>query len=452
MFYLQISWGFPVFQSPNLGQGVVHRKSRPLLEIDPVEFLPIAHDQKFRHFAVNFGFPMLARVQPVDDQVFEADDDAAQASFELDGFARGILAGELGSGSLNGHVQSLMDPIAALFDEVQLPQRRVESLAVGVGQVDVGREIDLAGVIRKGQAPDEDRRRLAPVLQNAGDQTGHQHLAGEGSFGRADLCQDVFDIHGRMITTRDRGNKPGRGNLFDPLFIYTGVDKMSASSLLLAIPGQIGDNSLRAEYESFLEAALAMGRDTGEGPVWGTSDKARLGELVARGREGDLAAVESIYEMFKRPVFGLIYRHTQNQAVAEDLLQDVFLKIFSNLRNVRDAATFPGWIFRIALNTCYSYLRQKKAQGEKLVSLDDLGGNVEDRASEAVEKDLRGPLEQAIQTLAPRLRSVFVLHDVQGFKHEEIARTLGCAVGTSKSQLFKARIKLREFLRSKGAV
>jgi RNA polymerase sigma-70 factor (ECF subfamily) len=452
VFYLPVSWGFPVFQGLKLGQSVVNRKSRPLLEISPVEFLPIAHDQELRHFAVNFGFPMLARVQPVDDQVFEADDDAAQASFELDGFARGILAGELGSRSLNGHVQSLMDPIAALLDEAQLPQGRVESLAVDVGQVDVGREINLAGVIRKGQAPDEDRRRLAPVLQDAGDQTGHQHLAGEGSFGRADLRQDVFDIHGLMITTTDRGNKPGRGNLLPGFFIYTVVDEMSASSLLLAIQGQFGDNTLRAEYESFLAEALDMERTSREGPVWGTADKARLAELVERGRAGDLAAVESLYEMFKRPVFGLIYRHTQNQAVAEDLLQDVFLKIFTHFREVRDEGTFPGWVFRIALNTCYSYLRQKKAQGDKLVSLDDLGGNVEDRASEAVEKDLRGPLEQAIRTLAPRLRSVFVLHDVQGFKHEEIARTLGCAVGTSKSQLFKARIKVREYLRAKKAV
>ena len=227
---------------------------------------------------------------------------------------------------------------------------------------------------------------------------------------------------------------------------------MSASSLLLAIQGQFGDNTLRAEYESFLAEALDMERDTRGGPVWGTADKARLAELVERGREGDLAAMESLYEMFKRPVFGLIYRHTQNQAVAEDLLQDVFLKIFSHLRNVRDTATFPGWVFRIALNTSYSYLRQKKAQGVKLVPLSDLEGRLEERGGEPVERDLRKPLDEAIQALAPRLRSVFVLHDVQGFKHEEIARALGCAVGTSKSQLFKARIKIREYLRAKKAV
>jgi len=227
---------------------------------------------------------------------------------------------------------------------------------------------------------------------------------------------------------------------------------MDSPGLILAIQDQIGDNSLRAEYESFLEAALDMERTSREGPVWGTADKARLADLVERGRDGDLAAMESLYEMFKRPVFGLIYRHTQNQAVAEDLLQDVFLKIFSHLRNVRDTATFPGWVFRIALNTSYSYLRQKKAQGVKLVPLSDLEGRLEERGGEPVERDLRKPLDEAIQALAPRLRSVFVLHDVQGFKHEEIARTLGCAVGTSKSQLFKARIKIREYLRAKKAV
>jgi RNA polymerase sigma-70 factor, ECF subfamily len=227
---------------------------------------------------------------------------------------------------------------------------------------------------------------------------------------------------------------------------------MSAYTLVLAVQGRFGDNSLRADYNSFLEAALGMEREKGAGPVWGTADKARLDELVSRGRDGDLTAMESLYGMFRGPVFGLVYRYAQNRAAAEDLLQDVFLKVFSHMSNVRDAATFPGWVFRIAVNTSYSYLRQKRTQADRTVPLDDLEGNVEDRRSEPVERDLQRPLEQAIQALAPRLRSVFVLHDVQGFKHEEIARTLGCAVGTSKSQLFKARIKIREYLRARKAV
>ncbi len=221
---------------------------------------------------------------------------------------------------------------------------------------------------------------------------------------------------------------------------------MSASSLLLAVQGQFGDNGFDAEYKSFLEAALDMERMRREGPVWGTADKARLEDLVTRGRAGDLAAMESIYEMFKGPVFGLVYRYAQNRAAAEDLLQDVFLKVFSHMRSVRDAATFPAWVFRIALNTAYSYLRQKRIQTEKLVPLGDVEGRVEEPGTDPVEKDLRGPLEQAIQALAPRLRSVFVLHDVQGFKHEEIAKTLDCAVGTSKSQLHHARMALRRHL------
>ena len=162
--------------------------------------------------------------------------------------------------------------------------------------------------------------------------------------------------------------------------------------------------------------------------------------------------MESIYEMFKRPVFGLVYRHPQNRAVAEDLLQDVFLKIFSHMRDVRDAATFPGWVFRIAVNTSYSYLRQKKAQGDRSVPLDDLGGKRRRPEDRGRRKGPPGAPREGHPTLAPRLRSVFVLHDVQGFKHEEIARTLGCAVGTSKSQLFKARIKVREYLRAQKAV
>jgi RNA polymerase sigma-70 factor, ECF subfamily len=227
---------------------------------------------------------------------------------------------------------------------------------------------------------------------------------------------------------------------------------MTAYSLLLAIPGRIGDNGFRGDYESFLEAALGVERLRREGPVWGTADKARLEDLVARGRAGEMTALEAIYEMFKGPVFGLVYRHAQDRAAAEDLLQDVFLKVFSHMREVRDASTFPAWVYRIALNTAYSHLRQKRTQAGKVVPLADVEGRVEEPGTEPVERDLQGPLEEAIQALAPRLRTVFVLHDIQGFKHVEIARTIGCAIGTSKSQLFKARLKVRAHLRARKAV
>jgi len=227
---------------------------------------------------------------------------------------------------------------------------------------------------------------------------------------------------------------------------------MNAYGLLLAIPGQIGHNGCCVDYSALLEAAPAMRRKRGGETVLESAEKARMEELVGRGRAGDLTAMESLYEMFKGPVFGLVYRYAQNRAAAEDLLQDVFLKVFSHIVNVRDAAAFPAWVYRIALNASYSHLRQKRVQTEKLVPMGDLEGRIEEQGAEPVERDLRGPLEAAIHALAPQLRSVFVLHDVQGFKHEEIAKTLGCAVGTSKSQLFKARIKVREFLKVRKAI
>ena len=222
--------------------------------------------------------------------------------------------------------------------------------------------------------------------------------------------------------------------------------------LVLAVPGEIMDNKVHDRAAEVLEAVGLMTRAKSEEPVWGTSDKALLAGLIERGRAGDLGAMEALYEMFKRPVFSLQYRHTMNQAVAEDLLQDVFLKVFTHLRDVRDAETFPAWVFRIALNTCYSYLRQKKAQAGRDVPLSGLEGLVADEGAALVERDLKGPLEQAVQSLPQGLRTVFVLHDVQGYKHEEIARLLKCSVGTSKSQLFKARMKLRALLKAKKAV
>jgi RNA polymerase sigma-70 factor (ECF subfamily) len=227
---------------------------------------------------------------------------------------------------------------------------------------------------------------------------------------------------------------------------------MNALALSLAVPGEFVDNRVHDARAEFLAAAEFMSSTGRERPVWGSVDKALLAGLVERGRSGDLAAMESIYEMFKGPVFSLQYRHTMNQAVAEDLLQDVFLKVFSHLGDVRDVGTFPGWVFRIALNTCYSYLRQKKAQAGKTVALDEMEGRIVDESPAAVERDLKEPLDKAIQSLPPRLRSVFVLHDVQGYKHEEISKLLKCSVGTSKSQLFKARMKLRVLLKSRKVV
>ena len=181
------------------------------------------------------------------------------------------------------------------------------------------------------------------------------------------------------------------------------------------------------------------------------SSEIPLAELIARGKAGDAAAFEALYRRYKAALFNLAYRYAYDQATAEDLLQDIFLKIFTHLGDVQRVETFTAWVFRIALNTCYSHLRGKRVEIEKGVPMSDVEGTRHEARVEADENDLRKPLDEAIAALAPRLREIFLLHDVQGFKHEEIARILGLSVGTSKSQLFKARLRIRGILKARRA-
>jgi RNA polymerase sigma-70 factor (ECF subfamily) len=179
------------------------------------------------------------------------------------------------------------------------------------------------------------------------------------------------------------------------------------------------------------------------------SDSFFLKDLIRRGREGDIQALEAIYKQFKRPLFNLVYRYTYNSEVAEDLLQDIFLKVFSHLHDIRNAETFVGWIYRIAVNTCYSYLRRKKSQLQRTMPLNEVEGKIEVKTYKSGDEIVKKSLDDAIQNLPDKMKSIFLLHDVQGFKHKEISRMLGCSMGTSKSQLFKARMKIREFLEKK---
>lgn len=189
---------------------------------------------------------------------------------------------------------------------------------------------------------------------------------------------------------------------------------------------------------------VKMGLNLDEG-LMETAEK----ELIKRSREGDTQAMEALYEQYKRPLFNLVYRHTYNIEVAEDLIQEIFLKIFTHLQDVHSLDTFKGWAYRIALNTCYGYLRGKRSQLQATVSLSEVERQVKAESQEHQESMIKKPLDEAIQALPTKLRSTFLLHDAQGFKHEEIAQILGCAVGTSKSHLFKARMKIREYLKKK---
>ena len=215
---------------------------------------------------------------------------------------------------------------------------------------------------------------------------------------------------------------------------------MASPELALATPIQMRDNAFvsRPKVDTPPVASSA-------------STETPLAELIARGKAGDPAALEALYRRYKTALFNLAYRYAFDRATAEDLLQEIFLKVFTHLDDVQRAETFTAWVFRIALNTCYSHLRGKRIEIEKGMPLSEVEGTRHEARVEAEENDYRRPLDEAIAALAPRLREVFLLHDVEGFKHEEIARLLGLSVGTSKSQLFKARLRIREILKARRA-
>jgi RNA polymerase sigma-70 factor (ECF subfamily) len=218
---------------------------------------------------------------------------------------------------------------------------------------------------------------------------------------------------------------------------------MSAYSQMLPLAREIvlRDNGRRLVETRFLEAL----------PFMTPNEKNKdLAALLKESQAGDHEAMEKIYELYRKPLFNLAYRYTYNLAVAEDLLQDIFIKIFTNLGNVQNEKTFVAWMYRIAINTCYSFLRDRKGRASRTIALSSVEGRKEEAVYDRHEESLQKPLDEAIDRLPDRLKAVFLLHDVQGFKHEEIARMLGFTVGTSKSQLFKARLKIRALLKEKN--
>ena len=170
-----------------------------------------------------------------------------------------------------------------------------------------------------------------------------------------------------------------------------------------------------------------------------------LSETVKQCQEGDAGAMEKVYIAYKSSIFKLTYRFTGDSSLAEDLLQDIFIKIFTSIKKLRSPDAFNSWLYRIAVNTCMSFARKKKRIKEVplLKEIED-ADFIEDG-----ENHVRQQIVQAMDILPPKQKIVFQLHDVQGFTSAEIARIMRSSEGTAKSQLFKARMKIRNFIRSK---
>jgi len=174
---------------------------------------------------------------------------------------------------------------------------------------------------------------------------------------------------------------------------------------------------------------------------------------VSTALDGDrMSGFEELYRRHYRRVYSICLRMTGNVAEAEDLTQEVFIQLYRKLDSFRGEAAFTTWLHRLTVNQVLMHFRKRSVRSE--LTTDD--GEIPDSVDpdtinpEAMPIVDRIALEDAIAALPPGYRSVFVLHDIEGYEHEEIATLLECSSGTSKSQLHKARLKLRRLLQQRA--
>ena len=180
-------------------------------------------------------------------------------------------------------------------------------------------------------------------------------------------------------------------------------------------------------------------------------------EAIERAKLGDADAFRVLYDKHKRRVYSLCLRMTANTAEAEDLAQDAFLQLYRKIATFRGESAFSTWLHRLSVNVVLMHLRKKSLP---VVSLEETTQGTED---DSPKKDFgaddvalagsidRLQLQRAVSDLPPGYRTIFVLHDIEGYEHNEIAGLVGCSIGNSKSQLHKARMKLRDLLKMNRA-
>ena len=203
-----------------------------------------------------------------------------------------------------------------------------------------------------------------------------------------------------------------------------------------------------------------MNTDAATYPIWQKVADAGLAEaeesrpsstdyaLAQRAAKGDMESFEVLYQRHHRRVYSLCLRMTQNVQEAEDLTQEAFIQLYRKIGSFRGDSAFTTWLHRLTVNQVLMHFRKRSVKMEKTTEEGEtpvqiVHGTENPRSMPVVD---RIALDNAIKQLPPGYRSVFVLHDIEGHEHEEVARMLGCSVGTSKSQLHKARMKLRRLL------
>ena len=170
--------------------------------------------------------------------------------------------------------------------------------------------------------------------------------------------------------------------------------------------------------------------------------------LAARCRTGDLAAFEELYRSHSQRLYAVAYRMLGQAEDAEDMLQEIFLLAFRKLQTYKGDSSLGTWLYRLGVNACLDRLRSKARRNDQQTEW--LDGEIPPAAATTADDGFsvvsRLDLERALRELPAGCRAAFLLHDVEGFEHREIATMLGIAEGTSKSQVHKARHRLRGLL------
>ena len=171
-------------------------------------------------------------------------------------------------------------------------------------------------------------------------------------------------------------------------------------------------------------------------------------ELARLAALGNISAFEILYERYHRRTYSLCLRMTSSQTESEDLTQEVFIQLFRKVGSFRGESAFSTWLHRLTVNQVLMHFRRRSVKNEKTSE----DGEIPEQIVPGTENQSKMPvldriaLKRAIEQLPPGYKSAFVLHDVEGYEHEEVSKILGISVGTSKSQLHKARLKLRGLL------
>lgn len=175
-------------------------------------------------------------------------------------------------------------------------------------------------------------------------------------------------------------------------------------------------------------------------------------EAIEGAKRGDAECFEVLYNLHKRRVYSLCFRMVADVEAAEDLAQEAFLQLYRKLASFRGEAAFSTWLHRLTVNVVLMHLRKRtppEVSLEETLEPTEENGPMKDIGAQ--DQNLAGSidrviLEGAIASLPPGYRIIFVLHDVEGYEHNEIAGMLGCSIGNSKSQLHKARLNLHDKL------